>query len=147
MKFAVLAALPLLAQARSWNSLLYDMGLYGVYPQQSYVSFDLLSPRLNVELWDPRCSQVYTLLTPRGKSVSTPGPVLLDAAGNLVWMEKRFGEVMDMKVQRYQGEDYLTFWKGVDDGTHGHGSYLMVRCLPKSGLRGAELTFLAQLRI
>ncbi|KAL5358367.1 ASST-domain-containing protein [Aspergillus floccosus] len=34
--------------------------------------------------------------------------------------------VMDLKVQHYRGQDYLTFWAGEDDGTRGIGSYYML---------------------
>lgn len=56
----------------------------------------------------------------------SPGPMILDADGELVWMEDRWGQAMDFRVQEYEGRDYLTFWRGVDSGTHGLGTYLMV---------------------
>ena len=34
--------------------------------------------------------------------------------------------IMDLNVQRYRDQDYLTFWVGEDDGTRGLGSYYMV---------------------
>lgn len=109
----------------------YDIGLYGAYPGETYATFPLAAPRLSVPRWNKQCNDDYlTLLTPRGWAVPTPGPVILDARGNLVWMEERFGEVMDMKIQEYKGENYITFWSGIDDGTHGRGTYYMVsaRC-------------------
>ena len=65
-------------------------------------------------------------MEPRGKVVESPGPMITDAQGELIWMEDSFGEVMDLKVQTYNGEDYLTFWSGIDDKTHGRGKYYMV---------------------
>jgi hypothetical protein len=122
-----LAALLSLVECKSWRSKMYDLGLYGAYPHISYASFDLVSPRAEIEEWDARCDNGdLILLTPRGRSVPTPGPMIVDAEGNLVWMESKFGEVMDMKMQAYNGEQYLTFWAGIDDGTHGRGHYYMV---------------------
>ncbi|GME47107.1 Arylsulfotransferase [Neofusicoccum parvum] len=124
-----LAFLPLLAAAApscQSNPLWYDQGLYGAYPWREYTSFDLASPRVNVLESSVQCDQGYVFLEPRGRSVSTPGPMILDHEGNLVYMEKKYGEAMDFRPQKYKGEDYLTFWSGTDDGTHGRGSYYML---------------------
>lgn len=63
---------------------------------------------------------------PRGLAVATPGPIVYDTRGHLVWMDTRWGEAMDVKVQRYGGADYLTFWHGTDNGTFGEGQYYML---------------------
>ena len=124
----LLASLPWLAVGtpyRDFNSYWYELGYYGAFPSQSYQTVDAVSPLLNVVQSSPQCSNDSVLLTPRGNSVPNPGPLILDASGNLIWIEKKFGEVMDMKVQTYRGQDYLTFWSGTDDGTHGRGKYYM----------------------
>jgi hypothetical protein len=51
----------------------------------------------------------YIFLGPRGRSVTNPGPVILDAGGNVVWVGTQFDQATDVKVQRYRGQDYLTF--------------------------------------
>lgn len=56
----------------------------------------------------------------------SPGPAMLDARGNLIWMEDKFGQAMNFQVQKYKGQDYLTFWTGTDHAAHSNGSYLMV---------------------
>ncbi|KAK7422927.1 hypothetical protein QQZ08_009285 [Neonectria magnoliae] len=33
---------------------------------------------------------------------------------------------MELKVQAFQGKDYITFWHGTDNGTFGEGFYLML---------------------
>lgn len=109
-----------------FKSRAYDWGFYGVYPRQSFRSFPLRPPRLNFLQWDEECDHGYTLLTPRGTLVWNPAPVILDARGELIWMDDRFGEVMNMKVQDYKGEKYLTFWAGEFDTSFGRGSYYMV---------------------
>ena len=126
--YTVNLVLPALAAYQPlFQSIDYDLGDYGAYPLTSYASFNLVSPRLNILQWNPQCEDgQYVFLEPRGGSVPTPGPMILDAKGNLIWMEGKFGQAMDFKVQRYKGEDYLTFWTGTDSGTHGTGSYYMV---------------------
>ncbi|KAF3770061.1 hypothetical protein M406DRAFT_227814, partial [Cryphonectria parasitica EP155] len=101
-------------------------GLYGAYPRISYESFSSASPWLNIIKSDPRCEDGYTLIEPRGDSVPYPGPIILDNDGSLVWMETRYGQAMDLKVQSYKGNDYLTFWHGGDSGWFGKGYYLML---------------------
>lgn len=57
--------------------------------------------------------------------------MILDAKGSMIWskhFDNQFGgQAYDLKVQRYKGEDYLTFWLG-DDRIRGHGAgeYYMV---------------------
>jgi len=118
----------LLADLAPYNaSTLYDYGLFGAYPHQRFVTVDYEAPRLNFKQSSDRCDDgSYLLLTPRGRFVPTPGPMLLDNKGNMVWSGKDFGMVSDLKVQKYRGEDHLTFWTGRDDGTHGYGVYYMV---------------------
>lgn len=120
---SIVAASPV--QTEGWNSYWYDAGFYGAYVGQPYRSFDLVSPRVNFHS-RTSCDPGYTFLSPRGDSVPSPGPMILDADGELVWMEDRWGQAMDFRVQEYEGRDYLTFWRGVDSGTHGLGTYLMV---------------------
>jgi hypothetical protein len=93
-------AIPHLAKFRPhWSSSWYDLGLYGAYPTQSYRSFHLLSPRVQILSWNTQCDQRLTFLTPRGLSVLTPGPMILDARGNLIWMEQKWGMATDFQVQ------------------------------------------------
>ncbi|CAM1502369.1 Fc.00g043530.m01.CDS01 [Cosmosporella sp. VM-42] len=107
-------------------STAYDWGYYGAFPQMSYESFGAQSPFLNLVRTDERCDDGYIFVEPRGHYVDTPGPVMLDNDGNLVWMQTQWGQAMDVKVQRYQGRDYITFWHGSDNGTFGEGYYLML---------------------
>ncbi|GAB1193219.1 hypothetical protein APSETT444_002422 [Aspergillus pseudonomiae] len=113
-------------QALTWHSLLYDTGLLGAHPVRKYESVDLAPPELNILAWDPRCEDKYVFFSPRGHFYPQPGPLIFDNKGELVWMASQFGMVMDFRVQRYRGEDYLTFWAGEDDGTRGLGAYYML---------------------
>lgn len=110
------------------SSYWYDWGLHGSYPSKSYESFGAKSPLFNIVRDDDRCGDGLLFMEPRGGYVETPGPVVVDARGELVWTETRWGQAMDVKVQSYKGKDYITFWIGEDVGTFagGTGTYLMV---------------------
>ena len=102
--------MPIVA-AFSFNA--YDLGLHGLYPRQHFHSVDLEPPKLVFTEWDSRCNSGNILLTARGPSVQGParGPVILDPKGELIWMDNhKFHQAMNLNVQRYKGQDYLTFW-------------------------------------
>jgi hypothetical protein len=109
------------------NSYLYDWGWHGTFPRSSYKSFGAESPKPNLLRTDERCYDGYTFIEPRGQYVEAPGPIIIDNTGNLVWMQTKWGQAMDVKVQAYNGKDYITFWHGTDNGTFGEGYYMMVR--------------------
>lgn len=130
-RFLLVAAFFLSTFARDISySGWHDWGLYGLYPREWYRSFNLGAPRINFLQWSDQCSNGYTMLTPRGSLVWHPAPTIVDGRGNLVWTDDGYGMVTDMKVQRYRGEDYLTFWSGWNgaDHTYGVGVYYMVCC-------------------
>lgn len=52
--------------------------------------------------------------------------MIIDAAGDLVWMKHSQGVTQDFKVQRYQAEDFLTYWEGKEVAGRGEGSWFMV---------------------
>ena len=114
------------AQTTYEHSALYDWGYYGAFPQMDYESFGAKSIRPNLIQTDERCDDGYIFVEPRGHFVDTPGPVMLDNNGNLVWMQTGWGQAMDVKVQQFEGRNYITFWHGSDNGTFGEGYYLMV---------------------
>jgi hypothetical protein len=99
------------AAAFSFNG--YDLGFQGFYPRQHFHSVNFEPPAPKITHWDSRCDSGKLLLTPRGPFVTgrARGPVILDPKGNLVWMEnEQFQQAMNLNVQKYKGEDYLTFW-------------------------------------
>jgi hypothetical protein len=110
-----------------------DNGTFGYYPSRAFMTEDGISaPHTNWLQWDEQCDDgKFYFLTPKGWSIPQPGPMILDSRGDLVW-SKHFanewgGTAYDLMVQRYRGQDYLTFWTG-DDQIRGHGSgtYMMV---------------------
>lgn len=132
------------------TSTWYDWGMYGPYPRQSYQSFGAESPWPNVLQQSKRCQNKddgYLFLGPRGKYVPRPGPVMIDNDGNLIWLDHRWEQAMDVKVQRYRDEDYITFWTGKSTGTgdFGLGSFIMVcpRAIPYSLMSMTDIVRLA----
>ena len=111
----------------SLEILFYDWGVYGGYPVKTYVSFDLSSPLIATPRRDENCNNGLVLLTPTGSSVVHRGPTILDSFGELVWMSDKFKVAMNLKIQRYQDQDFLTFWSGEKAATSGKGVYYMVR--------------------
>lgn len=105
---------------------IFDLGVFGTYPTQNYVSFPLPGPQARHPQWDQKCDQGLILLTPNGPAVERPGPMILDAMGGLVWMEDDYGATANLKVQRYKGQDYLTLWSGEKAATSGKGLYFML---------------------
>src|ERR1700744_1235721 len=118
------------AAAFSFNS--YHLGLQGMYPRQRFHSVDFEAPRPKITRWDSRCDYGQLLLTPRGPSVtgSARGPVMLDAKGNLIWMDNgQFEQVINLQEQKDKGEDHLTFWTKAKKHKHPKlpkKSYVMV---------------------
>ncbi|KAL4804751.1 ASST-domain-containing protein [Aspergillus unguis] len=106
----------------------YDLGAYGFGPSRNYVSFELESPLLEITESSngTGCDDRYTFFAPRGDSVAHEGPVILDADGELVWKQHNWETTHDFKVQRYQGEDYLTYWEGSQVESRGYGSWYML---------------------
>lgn len=104
----------------------YDLGAQGFGPDRSYISFDQESPIVEITPHDAKCDPRYTFLAPRGDSIAHPGPMILNPAGELVWTKWNGGTTQDFKMQRYKGEDYLTYWQGDTADGYGRGSWYMV---------------------
>ncbi|CZR69900.1 uncharacterized protein PAC_19800 [Phialocephala subalpina] len=129
--FLLFAALPVPWVATfSFNA--YDLGFHGMYPRQHFHSVDFEAPAPKITQWDSACDPGNLLLTPRGPLVTGParGPVILDARGNLIWMDNdKFKQAMNLNVQKYKGKDYLTFWtksKKNSNAKHSKKSYVLL---------------------
>jgi hypothetical protein len=121
MKYLQLLAALLVPSVAGFSFNAWDMGFHGIYPRQRFHSVDFEAPAPKITQWDSRCNSGNLLLTPRGPFVSgrARGPVMLDAQGNLVWMNNgQFEQVINLDVQKYKGEDYLTFWHKANKGEH-----------------------------
>lgn len=91
----------------------YDSGAFGSWPTESYRSSAVIGPSLNVRQSSDFCSDGYTFLAPTGRVVRTPGPMIIDSEGHLVWT-KQYGRTGSVDVHSFHGEVYLTFCVGRD---------------------------------
>lgn len=111
-----------------YHSSRFDSGRAGQWPNQKFVSdTTATAPIVNLVRYGDQCQDgLFTFISPYGGSVPSPGPMILDQDGHLVW-GKSWGRTYNMNVQTYKGEDFITFWVG-NDGLvgHGEGTYYMV---------------------
>lgn len=96
----------------------YDAGAFGAWPTESYRSSPVIGPSLNVLQNSQFCADgpgpgQYTFLAPAGGVVRTPGPMVIDQAGHLVWT-KQYGRTDAVDVHRFRDAPYLTFCVGRD---------------------------------
>ncbi|KAI9370404.1 ASST-domain-containing protein [Aspergillus egyptiacus] len=115
----------------------YDWGVYGFGPTRGYESFGFEAPVFEFVPVDKDgnqqedddgagCDPRYTFLAPRGNAIAHPGPMIFDAQGELVWLKRNWEKTQDFKVQRYRGEDYLTYWEGRQDNDCPAGAWYMI---------------------
>ncbi|KAF2774079.1 hypothetical protein EJ03DRAFT_240441, partial [Teratosphaeria nubilosa] len=104
----------------------YDLGFYGAYRTQDYISFGLKSPQASIVRWDDTCDHGYVFLDPSGPSPDHKGPLIIDARGNLIWTSDEYETTTNSKIQEYRGREYLTFWSGYKAKTSGTGVYFML---------------------
>lgn len=118
----------------------YDLGLHGFGPTRRYVSSNYTSPVVEISEYQSGCDPGLTFLAPRGDSIAHPGPMILDAQGNLVWMKHNLNITQDFKVQRYKGQDYLTYWEGEEIDGRGYGAWYMVCFCPRLLQQDGQVT-------
>jgi outer membrane protein assembly factor BamB len=103
-----------------------------VAPQEwTYVSEpDLVAPVIDVSTYDvdgaaeSKPDDLIFLAPKDGKSMT--GPLIVDAAGQPVWIGPDV-RAYDLRVQEYEGEPVLTYWRGVSPHpTYGTGEFVIV---------------------
>ncbi|KAJ9640408.1 hypothetical protein H2201_002547 [Coniosporium apollinis] len=109
----------------------YQQSAYGQYPVQTFVSNpNVTAPIFNVITTPGEgvSNGSHLFVSPRGTAVSNPSPMIVDAGTlSVVWSAEEYGTAFDVKVQQYNGEDYLTFWAGETFRQgYGHGYYYML---------------------
>jgi len=113
----------------------YDNGTYGRIPLETFHTTSRSSYHLLRRTWDEeRCggAEDKIFLGIRGKRLAHTGPVIYDNDGHMVWYadkeedKNRTKTTYNFRAQWYRGEQYLTWWSGVDEGGHGSGFYYMV---------------------
>nr|POE73031.1 hypothetical protein CFP56_30970 [Quercus suber] len=108
------------------ETFFYDLGAFGAYRSQSFHSFNLTAPQTSIVKWEESCDHGIVFLDLNGPSVNHPGPLILDSKGQMIWTTDEYGVTINSKVQRYKGENYLTFWAGHKEGSSGRGNYYML---------------------
>lgn len=104
-----------------------DNGAYGAYPTHTFHTTNLQAPFVNFAHWSRACSasSSHYFLSPKGHKISSPGPMILDMNGELIWTDHFAngfgGQAYNLRVQDWQGQKVLTFWLG-DDRIRGHGA-------------------------
>ena len=89
----------------------YDDGWYGGWPTESFRSTPVIGLSLNILQSSDLCDEGYTVLAPEGNAVRTPGPMIVDKDGHLVWT-KQYGQTRDVNIYQFKGDPYLTFCVG-----------------------------------
>lgn len=125
--FANILAPILIFLVPAWEPALYDLGVYGPYRTTKFVSTTIEPPKLSIPVWNSACDDGRSLLlTPKGEWIAQSGPTILDARGELVWMSSEYRNAMNLNLQTYKGERYLTFWTGEKAASSGQGVYSLL---------------------
>ena len=105
----------------------YDLAVYGGAPAKTYYSFDSQSLEISVLQWHDRCDDGgQIVIGPYGDWWETPGPMILDSRGNLIWTTRDYDVVTNVQIQEYRGEQFITFWAGTKEGAKGKGAMYML---------------------
>lgn len=107
----------------------YDTGALGRTPEQHFRTVRTPAYRLLRRSWDEsQCSDPdsYLFVGVRGTRLAHKGPTIFDHEGHQVWNSGAFEKTYNFKVQEYKGENYLTWWNGLDAMGHGNGWVYMV---------------------
>lgn len=119
-----------LSYAHMTDDLLYDYdgynnGSYGSTPNRTYVSSDLKSPLWQINTWKPdlvdqTASHILMTFAEVGEM---SGPKIFATQDlSLVYSLPAGDGSANLMVQKYKGEDYLTYWAGSrPDGVSGFG--------------------------
>ena len=66
---------------------------------------------------------LYLTTPARSALITTPGPMIYDRNGSLVWVgSAEFGETFDLNLQDYNGSSVLTVWNESTLAGHGAGT-------------------------
>lgn len=103
---------------------------FGLYPNQSYESTNLTSPvfQINTPAANSVSNNSHVFISPRGTAVGQISPMIFNSTDlSLVWSGSQYGTTFGVRVQEFNGSDYVTFWRGtVKSSGYGTGSCLML---------------------
>ncbi|KAJ4482291.1 ASST-domain-containing protein [Lentinula aciculospora] len=110
-----------LADTTYFQSSEYASGALGSGPFQIFKSSSSTPSAWNfvVPYNDSTAGQIESgliFIAPRGTNVNSPGALIYDKSGNLVWDGTRFGQTLTFKVATYKGESVILLWTGTVAG-------------------------------
>lgn len=103
----------------------YNNAEFGKIPVHSYVTNNDRTPLLQVNDWDKNRTDSASHIFLRHSDDGDESPLILSAEDlSVVYVNRSYDNVLDVRIQQNDGEDYLTFWAGDIDVGWGRG-----RCL------------------
>ncbi|MGO2861758.1 MAG: arylsulfotransferase family protein [Brevibacterium sp.] len=74
--------------------------------------------------------ELETFIAPKGQTdaddTSWVGGLILDSAGDPLWIRGNSGQMWDLRVQEYQDEPVLTWWEGLAETPHTAGEVVVL---------------------
>ncbi|KAJ3922382.1 ASST-domain-containing protein [Lentinula edodes] len=110
-----------LADTTYFQSNDYSSGALGSGPYQTFKSSSSTPSAWNfvVPYNDSTAGQIESglvFIAPRGTNVNSPGALIYDKSGNLIWDGTHFGQTLTFKVATYKGEPVILLWTGTVAG-------------------------------
>ncbi|KAI1327778.1 Arylsulfotransferase-domain-containing protein [Xylariaceae sp. FL0255] len=96
----------------------YNNAEYGIFPRLEFKSIDLDAPQLQVSVWNKdamskRGSHIFIRHDGNHDHPLDSSPLILDAEDlSVVYLNRSFDAVFDVRVQQDHGKNYLTFYGG-----------------------------------
>ncbi|WP_134324930.1 arylsulfotransferase family protein [Cumulibacter soli] len=89
---------------------------------------DLAPPITSIEEYAPhdRIDGSYVFVGPKGDDVPFTGGLILDDEAEPVWVLPTEKSIFDLRVQEYNGEPVLTYWRGEPAQGHGNGDIVLL---------------------
>ncbi|KAJ3854004.1 ASST-domain-containing protein [Lentinula lateritia] len=110
-----------LADTTYFQSSDYSSGALGSGPYQTFKSSSSTPSAWNfvVPYNDSTVGQIESglvFIAPRGTNVNSPGALIYDKSGNLIWDGTHFGQTLTFKVATYKDEPVILLWTGTVAG-------------------------------
>lgn len=105
----------------------YNIGDYGIHPNQSFKTTDAMGLLFQVNQWHPEKSGLSRYLFMSALAGKQPAtPFIVDTHDfSMVYGAPSWGSVNNPRIQMYNGLPYFTFWEGRDYRGHGLGECLL----------------------
>ncbi|KIK57482.1 hypothetical protein GYMLUDRAFT_98597 [Collybiopsis luxurians FD-317 M1] len=106
-----------LADTTLFQSTDYSSGALGNGPFQTFKSSSSTPVMWNfiVPYNDSTAGQIepgLIFLAPRGTDVKSPGPLIFDKSGDLIWDGTQYGQTLTFRMSTYKNESVILLWTG-----------------------------------